>query len=405
MKTVSGHAVQMAATAHADEIAATHEAGSDAEASSTARAAPWPLWIILTLFWIYVALSNVLYSRSMSLSLDPRGVEHYFANWEARVLQHVFLYPLLIGAISVSLRCGWRPVWRAVPLQMALALGFSAMAAPLLNIAAGLLDPQTAAKFTGTSSLYAGLFTLFGGKDRPYMVASTTSFLLAYGFALALATGITLFQRYRDSELRLATLERAWSAARLAALRTQLSPHTLFNLLHTIRGQIGWDPEAAQSMVVQLGEWLRRMLAAGECEFCPLGDEIQFVRLYLDLQRSRFADRLQLTLPDTSQVPNVWVPSLILQPLVENAIVHGLAGHSGPVAIRLDVSTAADALVLVVSNTIAAENDRRREGIGLRNVRERLAVHFGSRATLQAGRNGPQGWSAMIRIPLLYDGP
>jgi len=405
MNTVSGRPAQTAVTAPADEFAAGQDARSGAETSSKMRAAAWPLWIVLTLFWIYVALSDVLYSRSMSLSLDPRGVEHYFASWEARALQHVFLYPLLVGAISVSLRVGWRPVWRAVPLQLALALGFSALAAPFLNIAVGLLNPHEAATFTGATSIHAGLLALIGGHDRPYMVASTTSFLLAYGFALALATGITLFQRYRDSELRLATMERAWSGARLAALRMQLSPHTLFNLLHTIRGQIGWDPEAAQSMVVRLGELLRRMLAAGESDFCPLADEIKFVRLYLELQHSRFADRLQLTLPDASQVPNVWVPSLILQPLVENAIVHGLFGDSAPVAIRLDVSVAADALVLVVTNTVAAEHDRRREGIGLRNVRERLAVHFGSRATLQAGRNGQQGWSAMIRIPLLYDGP
>ena len=77
----------------------------------------------------------------------------------------------------------------------------------------------------------------------------------------------------------------------------QLSPHTLFNLLHTIRGQITWDPPAAQTMVVQLGDLLRRLLTAGEREFSRLTDELQFVTLYLELQQKRFADRLTIAVP------------------------------------------------------------------------------------------------------------
>ena len=104
---------------------------------------------------------------------------------------------------------------------------------------------------------------------------------------------MALYTRFQNSELRLAALEREWSAARLAALRMQLSPHTLFNLLHTIRGYIEWDPKGAQSMVVQLADLLRRLLNAGERDFSKLSDELQFVRLYLELQQRRFADRLQ----------------------------------------------------------------------------------------------------------------
>lgn len=376
-----------------------------AEAVPTERAVTWPLWAALSLFWVYVTLSNVLYAGSMSLSLDPRGINHYFAAWNARVLQHLFLYPILTVAIWTSLRLGWRPAWRAVPLQLGLAIGFAALAAPLLYLAVRLLGGHGAAR--GAALAHAGILKtlLFGGVDAPYMVASMTSFFLAYGFALALTTGLALYQRYRDSELRLASIERAWSGARLTALRMQLSPHTLFNLLHTIRGQIGWDPPAAQSMVVQFADLLRRLLAAGERDFCRLRDEIQFVRLYLELQHRRFADRLQLQLPDTAQMPPVWVPSLILQPLVENAVVHGLAGHTGPVTVRVEVSIVDAALVLQVTNTMAAQTAPTRSGIGLANVRERLALHFGARATLQAGPAAAHEWSAIIRMPLLYDGP
>src|SRR6202041_1770260 len=169
-------------------------------------------------------------------------------------------------------------------------------------------------------------------------LASFVSFLPPYGFGVALITGLALYTRFQNSELRLAALEREWSAARLAALRMQLSPHTLFNLLHTIRGYIEWDPKGAQSMVVQLADLLRRLLNAGERDFSRLGEELQFVRLYLELQQKRFSARLTVTLPPPKDIVDAWVPSLILQPLVENAVVHGLAGHQGPVNVRLDVA-------------------------------------------------------------------
>ena len=97
----------------------------------------------------------------------------------------------------------------------------------------------------------------------------------------------------------MAELERAWGTARLATLRMQLSPHTLFNLLHTIRGQVIWDPQKAQAMIVQLGDLLRRLLNAGDREFVRLAEELQFVKSYLDLQKQRFSDRLTLQLPES----------------------------------------------------------------------------------------------------------
>ncbi len=210
-------------------------------------------------------------------------------------------------------------------------------------------------------------------------------FLLTYGFGLALVSGFSMYQRFRDSELRRAALERAWSAARLAALRMQLSPHTLFNLLHTIRGQIEWDPAAAQKMVIQLGDLLRRLLAAGEIEFTPLAAEIEFARLYLGLQQQRFADRLTVSLPDPQSLPQAWVPSLILQPLIENAVVHGLAGHSGAVNISIEIQSDAQQLRLIVRNTIGAAT-LGRDGIGLRNsARAARRAFWRSRRTARAG--------------------
>lgn len=367
---------------------------------SPARVRLWPVLSLLTSFWTYVTLSNVLYAAGMQASLSLKAPGHYFAPWDTRVLQHLLLYPVLVLCVIISLRVGWKPLWRTLPAQIALGLFFSGLGSPAMVLAEILMGRSD----WGHGGPYT--FQEFMSGPEPAMwLASATIFELTYGFAVALVTGLTLYQRFRDSQLKSAALERALTSAHLAALRMQLSPHTLFNLLHTIRGQIGWDPSSAQSMVVQLGDLLRRLLTAGEREFSLLSEELRFCRLYLELQQKRFADRVTVWLADLDGLPAVWVPSLILQPLVENAVVHGLAGHSGPVEIRVEATVCGENLVLRVINTIASNSRARQDGIGLRNVSERLAVQFGERATFSAEAADPGNWIAQIRMPLLRDGP
>src|SRR6266853_1825318 len=338
------------------------------EALVTGRSV-WPHLAVLTAFWIYVALSNVLYANSMQASFSSMKMERVFAPWDARLIQHLLLYPLFLLSMWRSLRTGWRPLWKTVPIQLLCAVGFAVLAAPALVLGERLVGEEWQHKHPHGSA-YAWT-DFFAGPELPTWIASATNFLVTYGFGLALVTGFAFYQRLRDSQLRSAALERALTQAHLAALRMQLSPHTLFNLLHTIRGQIGWDPATAQAMVVQLGDLLRRLLNAGERDFSLLTDELRFVRLYLELQQKRFADRLTIWMADLDGIPSVWVPSLILQPLIENAVVHGLAGHNGAVEIRVEVSVCGENLVLRVINTIAPNSIAGRDGIGLRNVRER----------------------------------
>jgi hypothetical protein len=383
-------------------------AGAVANAAAESDAsAMWPVWLALTLFWTYVTISNLLFSRTFTLVQGTNSAGDYF-DWAARLLQHVLLYPVLVGAVWMSLHLGWRPVWRTVPVQVSLGVVFASLAVPLLHVSESLLHAYAMPKIGGLENdlgtAYSRLFGLPGQRHQ-LLISNMLSYFTSYCSAIALATGLALLQRYRESKLRLATLERAWSGARLAALRMQLSPHTLFNLMDMIHGQIGWDPPAAQSTVIQLSDLLRRLLSAGEREFCRLSDELHFVRLYLQLQQKRFADRLQLSLPVATQLPAAWVPSLILQPLVENAVIHGLADHTGTVAVRLEVSLSNDSLLLHVTNTMAVAYSPPREGIGLRNVRERLAVHFAGRGELQTAVTNTGEWSAWIRMPLLTDVP
>jgi len=382
---------------------------TSAAAGEGVRAAPAgfrPLLGLLTAFWIYVAPSNLLYANSMQASLSVQNIHHVFAPWDARVIQHLLLYPLFILSMRGALRTGWQPLWRALPLQLLCALGFAVLASPAL-----VLGEYLTGMAHGSSMMHDsmqkewGSWSGFVTHEVPIWLASITSFLVTYGFGLALVTGFAFYQRLRDSQLRTAALERALTQAHLTALRMQLSPHTLFNLLHTIRGQITWDPPAAQAMVVQLGDLLRRLLSAGEREFTRLTDELQFVTLYLELQQKRFADRLTIRVPLREDVPRAWVPSLILQPLVENAVVHGLAGHEGPVMIRVEAEASGERLVLRVVNTIAAGRAAGLAGIGLANVRERLEVQFGAAAAFSACPADENLWVAEIQMPLLRDGP
>jgi hypothetical protein len=385
----------MLAPGHADGLAA----GLRESVSAGLRF--WPLLAILTTFWVYVTLSNVLYATGMQASLSSMSPGHYFAPWDHRVLQHLFLYPFLVICVLGSLRIGWQPMWGALPAQIALGLLFSILGSPAMIAAECVLGNMDDWKHNSPYTLHEFLT----GPEPAMWLASATTFLLAYGFALALITSFAVYQRFRDFQLRSAALERALTSAHLATLRMQLSPHTLFNLLHTIRGQIGWDPAAAQAMVVQLGDLLRRLLNAGERDFSPLTDELRFVRLYLELQQKRFADRLTIWMADLDGIPSLWVPSLILQPLIENAVVHGLAGHSGPVEIRVEVTVCGENLLLRVINTIAPNSITGHDGIGLRNVRERLQVQFAERAKFSAAAADPSNWIAEIRMPLLRDGP
>jgi hypothetical protein len=357
--------------------------------------------VITCLFWAYSTLSAVLYAWGLGTSIEADLGESPFASAQVRIVQYLFLLPLVLGFFWQSLRIGWRSGW-AIATQGAMAIGFALVAYPLLGVGIMLVGEEHGkdhAPWDLQRYLESGTLTTW--------LASFSDFLIRYGFGLTLVTGVAVYKQLRDSELRRTELERQWTSARLATLRMQLSPHTLFNLLHAIRGQVAWNPAAAQALIVQFADLLRRLLRAGERDFVPLADELEFVRLYLELQAARFEDRLVVMTPDPATTPSVWVPSLILQPLVENAVVHGLAGHTGPATVAVAVVDDGSTVRLRVTNTLANGRTNpgdREDHLGLRNVRERLAVQFGNQATLEAGPDDNGQWLAEVRLPRLAAG-
>jgi Histidine kinase len=387
----------------------THIASRSASlAAGAARSTPrwgiklWPDLGLITAFWGYVALSNIVWGNSMKASLAKIGEDRVFAPWDARVGQHLLLYPFLIGILCLSRRIAWTPLWRAIPLQITCVLLFSMLANPAMDIAEGILWSE--------SGLHLSQLTLWSDDmypgNRTYSwMASATIFTLPFIFCMALLAGFDIYRRFRDAQAHSAALERSLNAAHLAALRQQLSPHTLFNLLHTIRGHVAWDPSLAQSMIVQLGDLLRRVLRAGEHELSQLQEELEFVRLYLELQQTRFVDRLTVATPAPDSIPQVWIPSLILQPLVENAVVHGLAHPQTTLLVTVAARLDGETLVLRVVNSLTpgfVSAGSEHPGIGLRNIRERLALQFGDSASVIAGPETPERWAAEIRLPALH---
>jgi Histidine kinase len=361
--------------------------------SSRASSKPTPqlsFKVLLSLsagFWLFVTLTDVLYGYTMQINADQMFKAVVFINGNERVLQHVLLFPILLACFTASLRAGWAPITRVLA-QLLLGGMFSAVSYYAMDLSEFLIWGTLMPRAVGA------LWT-----------ASFVMFFMTYCFGIVLVTGFAYYQRLRNAEVRNSTLEQGWANARLDALRMQLSPHTLFNLLHTIRGHINKEPQVARAMVVQLADLLRRLLSASQREFASLPEELTFVRLYLELQQQRFAERLTIVLPAPENHCDLWVPSLILQPLVENAVVHGLAGHDAMVLVRVEALILEGFITLRVVNTIAKDRVAGPDGIGLTNVRERLEVQFGGDASFRSEPSSAEEWTAEIKIPTLRELP
>jgi len=207
-------------------------------------------------------------------------------------------------------------------------------------------------------------------------------------------------------ERRTAQLRGAAQAAELRALRYQVNPHFLFNTLNSLSSLVMTGKrEEAERMILNLSNFFRTSLSGDPTEDVPLSAEIQLQRLYLDIEGVRFPDRLlvKVDLPETLR--NACVPGLLLQPLVENAVKYGVAPSRQPVTIRLSALEDSGDLVLTVENGGEAGGLRTEEhgtGVGLANVRDRLAARFGDRASCRWGPLPGGGFRVTLTMPKIH---
>lgn len=210
--------------------------------------------------------------------------------------------------------------------------------------------------------------------------------------------------RVSASETDVARLNEQLARARLLALRSQIEPHFLFNSLNAVAGLIREGrADAAVQTVVQLSDFLRRTLSDANDQEVPLSDEVEFARSYLAIQRTRFADRLRLDVDVQDGLQDAAVPSLILQPLVENAVKHGIAKRRDGGSVRVAASASGETLDLYVANdgpSLPHDWDRGERGVGIANVRQRLRSLYGDASSFDIRSRDGGGVEVAIRIPL-----
>jgi LytS/YehU family sensor histidine kinase len=211
------------------------------------------------------------------------------------------------------------------------------------------------------------------------------------------------FRRYRDGQFAASRLQTEVVKAQLLALRSQLNPHFLFNALNSVISLMDRDVPAAQRMVARIGELLRLSLGAEEA-VVPLSRELHLVMQYLEIERIRFGDRLSVTVDVPATLLDMPVPNLVLQPLVENAIVHGVGPRAGPGRVTVQAHQLGNTLLLRVLDDglgLNSNGGRTGHGIGVGNTRARLAAMYGNAATLTLEQADWGGCVAEVRIPVM----
>jgi sensor histidine kinase YesM len=252
------------------------------------------------------------------------------------------------------------------------------------------------------SSVYGPYFTknIF----EPISVWTFLNGVVICGVIFGVAYARHYSQNLHEAELNRAKLQYLAKESELRMLRSQIKPHFLFNALNSVYAMIESDPREAREMLVKLSELLRSSLSAADKEFMTLKEDCEFARRYLDIEKVRLGDRLIVKTEVDEGALSTTVPSLILQPLVENAIKHGASRTALPVTVTISARRRGDTLELVVSDTGAGmdpQADQAAEGgYGLLNLRARLDSVYGDGYKLICTNEVTGGFEVRIELPL-----
>jgi signal transduction histidine kinase len=248
-----------------------------------------------------------------------------------------------------------------------------------------------------------------------FVVVPTATWIALTGMVLAFPvihgteTALRYYRQLREKELVAEQLRALATEAELKALRAQIDPHFLFNTLNTIAQLIHSDSSQAEATVERLGELFRYVLASSERGMVPLEEELAFVDSYLEIERARFGERLRVSCEIAPETRGVLVPSLILQPLVENAVRHG-RGPDGSVDLAICAHRQGDAVIVAITDQGPGMQQEEvlagaGGGHGLRNVDTRLRKAYGEERGLEATANIPRGTRVSFRVPLQTSEP
>jgi two-component system, LytTR family, sensor kinase len=351
---------------------------------------PWNIrskpWLLISAAWLGPAILAAL-REFVRARLQGQPVTWQSLVWEGGDwLLYAAFTPLVF---LLSARCPLRQgqVWKTVPLHFLASLVFCA----------------------GWAIAGVALRSLLLGRSENDWFPSPLEWFLTsipFGFAVYFAVLATehafrFLLESRQRETQAALLAAQLAEARLGALRMQLNPHFLFNSLNTILVMVrDGDHGSAADSIERLAGVLRRILRVDQEHEIPLADEIEFLEEYLAIEKARFSDRLRPHFDIARSLQRVAVPELILQPLVENALRHGIGKRTESGELTISARRDGDDLVLAVRDDGAGlPASGIEEGVGLSNTRERLATLYGEHAGLELSAGEPAGALAVIRLP------
>jgi two-component system LytT family sensor kinase len=240
---------------------------------------------------------------------------------------------------------------------------------------------------------------------RQYFFSQTEADVQIYLVVAVLGYVVAYYANVRSQELRASRLETNLVKAELQVLKMQLQPHFLFNTLHSISSLVSTEPRAAQKMICSLGDLLRLSLVREDLPEVTLRRELEFVELYLDIEKVRFQDRLVARIQISDEILDAQVPYLLLQPLVENAIKHGVARRPGSGSVEIAAFRESEHLCLVVTNdnsTSGAVPVSEGMGIGLENTRHRLRILYGCDAHLSVQELPGARFEVKVNLPFRH---
>jgi two-component system, LytTR family, sensor kinase len=243
-----------------------------------------------------------------------------------------------------------------------------------------------------------------------FVVANFSEGIGIYMLIALISYALNYYKRYRESQLRTLQLEAQLSHSQLQALKMQLHPHFLFNTLHSISALLNKDPESARKMITRLGDFLRLTLENSGSQEVTLEQEMTFLRCYLEIERIRFQDRLVTRMDVSDQTLDAKVPNLILQPIVENAIRHGIAPRSTPGLIEIEAERLNSTLRIQVRDNGPGLPSHRtsenmfKKGLGLANTEKRLEQLYGAAHLFDLSDHPEGGLLVTLEIPFHKDG-
>ncbi len=239
---------------------------------------------------------------------------------------------------------------------------------------------------------------IFGHLSAKLLTYAFHTNLVVYLGIAGIAMYLARLESLRQRERQAAELRAQLTEARLAALQAQIRPHFLFNALHTVGALTESDPVTGRRVLRQLGELLRASLSAEGEQLIPLRREVELSRAYLDIQAARFGDRLEVSTEIDERALEASFPALLLQPLIENAIRHGIGRSATPGYVKIEATRRDERLVVVVRNSLpAAAPEDGGTGIGLASVRERLRALYADDQRLEIGLG--DDFAVSVEIP------